>query len=309
MRRKTQSGKNDVQPGKQVAIAVPRNRRARRKTSHARRDLVPQRDAQRLLQRRFDPLNPQALIVKAIAKGDLSTVEKLLQMRRELQAEAAKQQYVQSLARFQKICPVIPKNKAVYNKEEKGGGVRYRYAPLDQIIALVHGPLSDCGFSYMIKGDQKENEFTAIVEGYHLAGHSETSKLTVPIMKSDYMTAPQSVASAQTFAKRQAFCNLWGIVTTDTDDDARRAGIVTPNGAKPHAGEWKQPEEGPSSLPENPGMENVEKLLKQMPWLEEKTLSMYRKQARGYVERKDTTSLRGLAQSLSKQIAIGGKKK
>jgi len=172
---------------------------------------------------------------------------------------------------------------------------------------LVHQPLADCGFSYMIEGEQKENAFTAIVQGYHAGGHSKSSRMTVPIMASDYMTAPQSVASAQTFSKRQAFCNLWGIVATDTDDDARSAGLPTPNGgkAKPAAGERNV---SPGALPENPGIKEVEKLLKRMLWLPESTSVMYKRQAQKYVELKDEKSLRGLQQSLSKQLALHEKK-
>lgn len=252
-------------------------------------------------------MSPQELLGKAIAKGDINTLERLLQMRRELQAEAAKQQYVQALAHFQRICPVIPKTKVVYNKAEKGGGVRYRYAPLDVIIAFVHEPLSDCGFSYMIKGEQDEKSFSAIVEGYHVGGHCEVSRLRVPIGKDEYMTAPQAVASAQTFGKRQAFCNLWGIVTTDTDDDAQSAGLPTPNGgkAKPAAAERNV---SPEALPEKPGIKDIEKLLTQMTWLPPNTSAMYRKQGNTFVQRKDETSLRGLVQALSKQIAMKGAK-
>jgi hypothetical protein len=35
-----------------------------------------------------------------------------------------------------------------------------------------------------------------------------------------YMTAPQKYASAQTFAKRYALCNVLGISTGDEDTDA-----------------------------------------------------------------------------------------
>lgn len=263
--------------------------------------------------------NVETLILKAIAKGQLDTVERLLVMRRELKAESAKEQYVNALARFQKICPTIPKTKIVRNKESKGGGVRYRYAPLDVIIAHVHEPLAECGFSYMIKGEQDEKQFTAIVEGYHVAGHSEVSRFSVPIEKSDYMSSPQSVASAQTFAKRQAFCNLFGIVTTDTDDDGSGAGMMSENGAEaardvtPKKGKRQEPQTlDLEKMPEDAQKQIDQVLDNKMPWLPEKTREFFHKQAADFIKKKDLKSLRGLAQSLSKQIAIqkqqGGKK-
>src|SRR3990167_3791525 len=44
------------------------------------------------------------------------------------------------------------------------------------------------------------------------------------------MNAAQKVASALTYAKRYAFCNAFGILTGDADDDAR----LTGNGDEPH---------------------------------------------------------------------------
>ena len=307
MGKKTESGKNAVQSRKQVGAPIHRHRKAGKNTA---RKPMSRALAPRPVRRRFLALSPQELLGKAIAKGDINTLERLLQMRRELEEERANKEYMQALARFQRICPVIPKTKIVRNKAKDGeeGTIRYRYAPLDLIIGLVHQPLADCGFSYMIEGEQKENAFTAIVQGYHAGGHSKSSRMTVPIMASDYMTAPQSVASAQTFSKRQAFCNLWGIVATDTDDDAQSAGLPTPNGgkAKPAAGERNV---SPGALPENPGIKDIEKLLAQMPWLPANTSAMYRKQGNTFVQRKDETSLRGLVQALSKQIAMKGAKK
>jgi len=312
MGKKTLSGKKSVQSGKQVAVVAAHRRGAGRKAGHAKGKSLSRQLAPRPVQRRFLALSPQELLGKAIAKGDINTLERLLQMRRELEEERAQKEYMQALARFQRICPVIPKTKIVRNKAKDGeeGTIRYRYAPLDVIIGLVHQPLADCGFSYMIEGEQKENAFTAIVHGYHAGGHSKSSRMTVPIMASDYMTAPQSVASAQTFSKRQAFCNLWGIVATDTDDDARSAGLPTPNGGKATDGAAERIKAhlternvGPGTLPENPGIQEVEKLLKQMTWLPETTAAMYRKQAQQYVQKKDEKSLRGLQQSLNKQIA------
>ena len=309
MGKKTQSSKKSVQPGKQVAVVAAHRRGAGRKAGHAKGKSLSRQLAPRPVHKGFLALSPQELLGKAIAKGDINTLERLLQMRRELEEERAKKEYMQALARFQRICPVIPKTKIVRNKAKDGeeGTIRYRYAPLDLIIGLVHQPLADCGFSYMIEGEQKENAFTAIVQGYHAGGHSKSSRMTVPIMASDYMTAPQSVASAQTFSKRQAFCNLWGIVATDTDDDAQSAGLPTPNGgkAKPAAAERNV---SPGALPENPGIQEVEKLLKRMLWLPESTSVMYKRQAQKYVELKDEKSLRGLQQSLSKQLALHEKK-
>jgi hypothetical protein len=55
----------------------------------------------------------------------------------------------------------------------------------------------------------------------HKDGHSEPSSMEVPLgTKTAVMSDTQVVAAALTFAKRYAFCNVFGILTSDEDADA-----------------------------------------------------------------------------------------
>lgn len=167
-------------------------------------------------------VNPEALIAKAIAKGNdipIDTMEKLLAMRRELKAEWSKEEYFKALANFQQACPEIKKTKIVYNKNSTT--VRYRYAPLEDIVEQCKDLLKENGFSYNIKTMQQESFMTAICVTHHIAGHSEESALEIPIDHDAYMNIAQQVASALTYAKRYAFNNAFGIMTGDEDDDAQ----------------------------------------------------------------------------------------
>jgi hypothetical protein len=164
-------------------------------------------------------VNAEALISQAIDKGlPIDTMERLLAMRRELKEEQAKEAFFRSLSEFQAECPEIPKTKKVMNKD--GKTVRYSYAPLDVIVAHVKDLLRHHGFSYTIKTEQDEDNVTAFCHLHHVEGHTETSRLGVPIDKGGYMSAPQKVASALTYAKRYAFCDATGIMTSDEDNDA-----------------------------------------------------------------------------------------
>ena len=167
-------------------------------------------------------VDAQALIARAIDKNlPIESMERLLVMRRELRAEWARDQYFAALAQFQRQCPVIGKSNTVRNKPEKGGGVRYKYAPLDVIITEVKDILEENGFSYTLATEQTADSVTAICNSHHRAGHSEATRLTVPIDHEAYMTEPQKVASALTYASRYAFRNAFGIMTGDDDDDAQ----------------------------------------------------------------------------------------
>lgn len=174
------------------------------------------------------PASAEALISEAIQKGvSVETMERLMAMRRELRAESAKAAFDQAMSNFQSECPIIEKRKTVLNKS--GESVRYKYAPLDTIIAQVRPLLKAHGFGYRIvadvQGKGKDGEVLATCVVTHALGHSESSSFKVPIDMESYMNLPQKFASALTFAKRYAFTSAFGIMTSDEDDDGTKAGM------------------------------------------------------------------------------------
>jgi hypothetical protein len=169
----------------------------------------------------------ERFIMAAIDKSvPVETMERLLAMRDKLCAERAKADYDNALAEFQAECPVISKSKEVMDKG--GTKVRYRYAPLDSIIGQIKAILQKYGFSYSLTAQiiekEKANWVEATCKATHKSGHSECSSFRVPIDKDAYMNEQQKVASALTYAKRYAFCNAFGIMTGDEDDDSDAAG-------------------------------------------------------------------------------------
>lgn len=161
---------------------------------------------------------PEDLIARAIDKGvDVATMERLLAMRAQLRAEAAREAYYSALSAFQKECPAVVKSKVV---NDKYGKFRYRYAPLEEILKQVGPLLSAHGFSYTLDTEQANGQLTAICRTHHIGGHSESTKISVPV-SGDFMSAQQLVGSARTYACRYAFCGGFGIMTADEDDDGR----------------------------------------------------------------------------------------
>lgn len=148
----------------------------------------------------------------------IETLERLFALHKEVEAEKAKSAYVQAMASFQQDCPVIEKTKKVMNKD--GATVRYIYAPIDSIVSQIKDSLGRNGLSYTFTVENGDKGMTAIAKVTHVMGHSETSSFTIPIDMEGYMTAPQKYASAQTFAKRYALCNVLGISTGEEDTDA-----------------------------------------------------------------------------------------
>lgn len=174
--------------------------------------------------------DPQALIQMAIEKNvPVETMEKVVALVERMKAQKAKEAFNQSMADFQADCPPIVKTKEVKTKD---GRLAYKYAPIESIVAQVKGLLQQYGFSYSTNMELLKDGVKVSVKVTHIEGHSEVSEMTVPLgTKTQIMSDTQVVAAAQTFAKRYAFCNAFGILTGDEDTDAAPAGVIHTRGA------------------------------------------------------------------------------
>lgn len=163
----------------------------------------------------------ETIISQAIEKGvALDQMERFLDMRDRVLKDQARAAFVQAMAQFQADCPVIEKTKKVLNKDQRT--VRYVYAPMDAITTQIQKPLAAAQLSYRFETVQETGgkEIKAICHVTHTLGHTESSYFIVPVDPEGYMTAPQKLASALTFAKRYALLNALGITTGDEDTDA-----------------------------------------------------------------------------------------
>jgi hypothetical protein len=158
------------------------------------------------------------LISQAItANVPVETMERLFSLRKEMKAEQAKEAFTEAMSIFQSECPVIEKTKCV---NDKTGKLRYKFAPIDSIVEQIKKPLGKANLAYTFTVKNEPNLVTATCKITHILGHSEESSFQIPIDSDAYMSAPQKVASALTFAKRYTLCNALGISTGDEDTDA-----------------------------------------------------------------------------------------
>ncbi len=166
----------------------------------------------------------ESLIARAIDRGvTVDTMERLLAMRTQLKAEAAREAFFDALANLQAALPSIPKTKRV---DFGGGKAAYSYAPLEQIVRTVAPLIHAHGFSVTVEAAQEIEppRVIAIATLHHRDGHQQSSRFCVPVDTAARMNAAQQVASALTYAKRYAYCDVLGIVTADEDDDGRASG-------------------------------------------------------------------------------------
>lgn len=168
-------------------------------------------------------LSVQTLISQAIEqKLPVETMRDFFSLAKEVKAENARASFVKALADFQAECPIIKKTKPVYNKD--GKTVRYKYAPMDSVIEQIKKPLANAQLSYAWDVEHTNDHMKVICKLTHVDGHHETSTFEIPIVKSDFMTSPQSYATAQTYAKRYTLLNVLGIGTAEEDTDSNDTG-------------------------------------------------------------------------------------
>ncbi len=194
-------------------------------------------------------MNLEALIDKALAANvNIEIIERLEAMFERQRAQWARQQFTAALGKFKSECPPIVKYKPVFNKGASAQeinafwdsgdlrGVKYLYAPLEDIQAIADPHLATNGFSYTFKNEvnAEKKELTSICHLSHVDGHTELTPFTVPI-GSDYMSKQQEFGSARSFAKRYAFLDATGLQPTGEDNDgAETEGDRKPRGGKDH---------------------------------------------------------------------------
>ncbi len=162
-----------------------------------------------------------ALLAQGIQQGlGVDALERLLSMRRELQAEQAKASFFAALANFQAQIPPIPKSQTARVSSAKGS-FAYRYADLADIQRAIAPVLADHGLSVTFDTEQDQGGYVIKAKVHHVGGHSETTTFRVPLDGGARMNSTQAAGSALTYGRRYALTAALGIVTADEDDDAQ----------------------------------------------------------------------------------------
>lgn len=164
---------------------------------------------------------PERLLEIAISKDlDITKLEKLMLMQEKWQKEQARQAYYAALAKFQSLCPIIPKNKKAKFKHKTGTGyTEYGFATIDKIVECIKESLEVCGLSYRWMQDDTEALIKVTCTVTHALGHHESATLQGPADNSGSKNIIQQRASTISYLRRYTLTGLLGIATADVDDD------------------------------------------------------------------------------------------
>jgi len=151
----------------------------------------------------------------AVEKADVGILEKLVEMRRQLKDEWAKERFFEALSAFQAELKPVKKTKAVKNKD---GTIRYHYATFDDIVSAIQPLLEKYGLSYHFKTSFDAKSVTVDCIVTHREGHSETTSFKAPIEFSGRMLPIQEWGSALTYSKRYSLSLALGLATEEDTD-------------------------------------------------------------------------------------------
>ncbi|AZD86557.1 Phage related protein [Pseudomonas chlororaphis subsp. aureofaciens] len=153
--------------------------------------------------------------------ADIDKMERLMAMHERYQAQQAKQQYDEALARMQEELPVIEERGEIRDKFKN---VQSTYALWEDINEKIKPILARHGFglSFRIPSTKGGVEVEGVLS--HRAGHREVTSIHLPADISGNKNAVQAVASSVSYGKRYTAGALLNFTTTGEDDDGQGAG-------------------------------------------------------------------------------------
>jgi hypothetical protein len=158
--------------------------------------------------------------------ADIDKMERLMLMHERFQAQQAKQQYDEALARMQEELPVIGERGGI---KDKNGRIQSTYALWEDVNEMIKPAMAKYGFAITFRTPRNEKGIE--VEGVlsHRGGHREVTSIVLPVDASGSKNGVQAVASSVSYGKRYTAGLLLNFTTTGEDDDGNGpAAQVTP---------------------------------------------------------------------------------
>lgn len=164
-------------------------------------------------------VSPMFAMIERAARDpsvDIDKLERLMQMKKDADALAARAAFDASMADLQPELPTI-------GERGKAAG-RYTFALWEDINTAIKPVLQKHGFALTFRTDFKDGiTVTGVLS--HRGGHREETSITLPADPSGNKNAVQAVASSVSYGKRYTAGALLNLTSHGEDDDAYRAAV------------------------------------------------------------------------------------
>lgn len=148
----------------------------------------------------------------------VDVIERMMKMQTEWEARQAKKAFDAAMTRVaaRLINIRIIKRRGVAYKGEEA----FKYAALEDIDKLVAPVLVEEGFSVSYDtAPSAQQGWHDIIVRVSNSGHTESSRIPLPLDSSGGKNNTQGMGSTYTYGKRYALCAFFNIVTVGEDDD------------------------------------------------------------------------------------------
>lgn len=165
----------------------------------------------------------QAVIEKGITAENVTALEQIVGLYERMQAKDAERAFSTAFVALQSDMTPIQAMRVV---PDNHGGVRYNFAPFEDIMRQVKPLLQKHGFTVSFSMDVGDGKVTQHCTLRHIGGHSQMNSFTARVGKGPPgSTDTQADGAASTYAKRFALCDALAIVV-ERDGDARSEGAL-----------------------------------------------------------------------------------
>lgn len=150
---------------------------------------------------------------------DITTLEKMLELKQKYDKENAKKSFFKAFSTFQQEMPPIVSEKDGYG---------YKYAPLCDITRIALPYLHQNGLSYRFEHADENNKISVTCIVTHVHGHYEKTTSSADLLSSptnsggkSSMNDLQRMGATVTYLRRYTLTSILGITTADKDSDGR----------------------------------------------------------------------------------------
>jgi hypothetical protein len=163
-----------------------------------------------------------AVIERGVTGDNVAALEKIVGLYERMEDQKAERAFAQAFVGLQGEMPKVQATKAVPNND---GGVRFRFAPFEDLMAQVGPMLQRHGFTVNFSSRVDASRIISTCTLQHIGGHKRSNEFAVRIGSGPPKASEaQADGAAATYAKRFALTEALNIVVAHMDTDARLEG-------------------------------------------------------------------------------------
>lgn len=168
----------------------------------------------------------QACIDRGVTGDNVVALEKMVGLYERMEIQRAEREFAKAFVGLQGEMPKVQATKAVPNND---GGVRFRFAPFEDLMAQVGPMLQRHGFTVSFSSRVDASRIISTCTLQHIGGHKRSNDFAVRIGSGPPKASEaQADGAAATYAKRFALTEALNIIVCHLDNDARlEGGTVT----------------------------------------------------------------------------------